>query len=73
MATEEQSVGATHDQHLASGFVDAFKLKYVEPTDGRIGGDQLYDITDETIATLKAAMEAKKYVVVCSDGSVRFE
>lgn len=73
MSTEEKSFGATHDQHLASAFVDAFKLKHVAPPDGRCGGDQLYDITDETIETLKAAKEAKKYVVVCSDGSVRFE
>lgn len=60
---------ATQEQALVSGALESLKFEYMKPKDGRIGGDQEFQVTMGTIQHLR---QSRKFWLL-SDGSISFK
>src|SRR5690349_2615261 len=59
---------ATKDQSLVSAVLEKLKFVFQKPADGRIGGDQKWRITEETIKLLQK--HKGKDIILKGDGSI---
>ncbi|MCE9607617.1 MAG: hypothetical protein K8U03_22245 [Planctomycetia bacterium] len=61
-------VAATKEQSLIGDALQKLKFKYVQPTNGKVGGDQEYEVTHETIRHLRGSR-----FWLLGDGSISFK